>query len=286
MVKGISSINGIIKTGVISALIAGSTALYATNPAKKDTQPNQTEVVSKAGAEALKAISLQEIQQNSVPTNNNYKLDNMLKKFIESDEDKKYVEGILNTIYKEYGLFMGSALMQHEIDTQQFYAFMTKNTNVLTKNNINPELGKKIESFGSQFYEKITPHEKTLTNWVVEKYTPSVKRVLNNDNINTAKNVGDKIFKLVANIKGLSYDDLIQYRDADDEFIKQKGKTILNDADKADYAAFQMFMIDKLVLNNALKLMNIYSSNSTKYDDKNLEYYFLQWMDSVKPSAK
>lgn len=285
MVKGISSISGIVRTGVISALIAGSAALYATNPAKKDTQPNQTEVVSKAGAEAIKTISLQEIQQNSVPTNNNYKLDNMLKKFIESDEDKKYVEGILNTIYKEYGLFMGSALMQHEIDTQQFYAFMTKNTNVLTKNNINPELGKKIESFGPKFFEKITPHE-NLVNWVEEKYTPSIIKNLKTDNTNGANDICEKLNKIAELTKALSEEDVIEYYKECDNFITQKGKKKFNDIDKADFSAFQMFMLDKLILNKLLKLQNVYNSDSPEFDNKNVEYYFLQWMDSVKPSAK
>ncbi len=71
MVKSITSAGNIVKTVALSALLAGSVALGATNPVKTTKQgsmPNQTEVVSKDGAEAVKAMTLPQQPKTAVPT--------------------------------------------------------------------------------------------------------------------------------------------------------------------------------------------------------------------------
>ena len=161
MIKGISA-----KTGIAGLmLLAGSLGMSATNPIKTvKPESNQTEVVSREGADALKSLSLQQINQTQVPTVHNPRLDNMLRKFIENNDDKEYIDNVINTIYKDNGTFLGSALLQHNIDIQTFYAFMTQNTKLMKNNNINPELAKKIESFGPDFFKTVKPREEEVNN--------------------------------------------------------------------------------------------------------------------------
>jgi hypothetical protein len=171
-------INGLAKKGILTiSLLIGSLSLGATNPIKTKlvTQPNQTEVISKEGSEALKTTALQNVNQTAVPTVHNPKLDRMMRKFIETPEEKTYYENIINNVYKLNGTFLGSAVAQHEINLQTFYAFMTKNTKMMKNNNINPELAKKIESFGPDFFKTVTPKEKEATDWAFDILYPVIK---------------------------------------------------------------------------------------------------------------
>ena len=162
MVKGISSINKFVKTGIASALLASSAALYASNSIKHDAEPNQMEVISKAGAEALKSTAMQGVTQTSVPTEHHAGLDRTLRKYIESEDDKQYIDNIINNVYKNNGTYLGSAIIQGEIDFQQFGAFIAKNMNLLIKNNIDPPLGNKINSFGPEFFKTLNSEKQIL----------------------------------------------------------------------------------------------------------------------------
>ena len=106
------AINKITKAGILGGLLMGAVTLNATNPITTlNKTPNQTEVVSKEGAAALRAASLQGVQQTAVPTLHNPKLDKALRKYIESADDKEYIDGIINNTYKDNGTYLGSALM-------------------------------------------------------------------------------------------------------------------------------------------------------------------------------
>lgn len=74
----------------------------AANMSKNDsyvTEPNRTELVSKAGAEALKSNAIQVTTQSEVPTVHNQKLDATIRKFITNDDDKKYINDLVNNLY-------------------------------------------------------------------------------------------------------------------------------------------------------------------------------------------
>ena len=187
MVKGISSINGLVKTCVISALLAGTTVLYASNPIKKGAQPNQTEIDSEAGTEALNATSLQGVQQTFVPSVNNPRLDATFRKFAKNDNEKKEINDIINSIYKEEGTFLASVYIQHEIDRQQLGALLDENTDLLSK--INPELAKKVREIGSKFYKSVRPIKENVEDKIEKSYTPEIFSLLAFDHIPNAKEV-------------------------------------------------------------------------------------------------
>ena len=285
MVKGISSINGYIKTGVIAAMLAGSAALYASNPIKKDTEQNQTEVVSKAGAEAVKAANMQSVQQNSVPTVHNTNLDNTFRKFIETEDDKVYVNTVINNVYKNKGLFLGTSLMQHLIDFQQFFAFLTQNADILIKNNINPSLGKQIKSFGPQFFETVEPSAEKILDLADKIHNQEVEKNLDFKHVAGFWDVHKSVNEFVNNSEFLSRDDINKFYD---EFcgylIDIEPKTDL--VSSSDILARQMFILDKIAYNKILEKLNIFNNSNFSYDNKNLQDYFNMWMNSVKPDNK
>ena len=277
------SINKIARTGVLGALLMGSVALKATNPitnVNKTPNQNQTEIVSKEGAEALRAASLQGIQQSSVPTVHNSKLDNMLKKFIETDDDRKAINDLTGKIYNIQGTFLGSALMQHEIDRRALYHFITGNTKLFKNNRINPELAKTIEGFGEKFYKTITPKQETVLDWIFKKYTPALMGNLTNGQKASAKQVIDKLDDFATKKTGFDFDERSEY------FIYSNGykdKVLKNRTDNqamADLAAYKMYLIDKLMLEKELKGADIlYGTGSFP----KLVNYYRNWMESVNP---
>lgn len=282
---GISAINGMVKTGVVSALIAGSAALYASNPVVKEAKPNQTEVVSKAGAEALKATSLQEVNQASIPTFNNRKLDNTLRKFATNEDDKKAINDILSSIYKENGTFLSSVLIQHEIDCQNLKAFLDCNNDLLINNNINPELGKEIKGYGEEFSKTIKPKADEITTWLTEEYTPTIFKLLQFGKTPNADEVIKKLDHIAAKNAGFDLREQVRYFESSDVYKQKALKDRTDTQAKSDLAAYKMFLIDKLIMKGSLKNSGVFGIGSFKANKMYLNDFYEKWMDSVKPKA-
>lgn len=133
MVKGISAINGIAKKGVFASMLASAVALGASTPIKntrQDKLPQQTELMSKQAAEALKVNSL---TQDTIPTMHNKKLDDMLLRFYDKDEDKIKVKEFIQQLYDDWGTYGASALIQTQIDVNMFVEFLNGNAEILKK---------------------------------------------------------------------------------------------------------------------------------------------------------
>lgn len=167
MIK-ISTINGAAKKAALGAMLAGSVAMFATNPiktAKMDNPPQQTEVVSKDGADALRAITLPQQKQNpEVPTVHNKALDEKLKNFYSKDQ-KESVNNFLNTVYETNGSYLGSALVQQYIDLNMFLAFLDGNIDILKK--FDEEAYNKIDKDAMQ---KVVEKSEPIKQWLNENY--------------------------------------------------------------------------------------------------------------------
>lgn len=284
MIKGISA-----KTCIAGLmLLAGSLGMRATNPIKTvKPESNQTEVVSREGAEAMKSLSLQQVNQTQVPTVHNPKLDNMLRKFIETPEEKAYYENIINNVYKLNGTFLGSAVAQHEIDLQTFYAFMTKNTKMMKNNNINPELAKKIESFGPDFFKTVTPKEKEATDWAFDIYTPLLNANLKFDHKPTADEVLIRLDNIAREKSGLNKNELIDYYVYSRDFETIKINNKKDTQSQSDLIAYKMFMIDRLVMERILRNAEVIGGANFRTGDINNPFssYFVKWMESTQPTG-
>ena len=290
MVKGISAITNLGKRGLMATLLAGSMTLGA-GAAKLNNQnantTTPTELVSKDAAAAMRAnaISPQTTTQ-AVPTTHNIKLDNTLRKFIESEEDKEYIEDKIKTTYEKYGLFLGSALIQHEIDMQQLYALLTANTKVQIKNNINPEFAKEIEKIGPEFFKSITEHKDAAESWAFDKYSPLMRGLLIDfDHKPTADEVDSKLSEIINKYSGFDREEVMDYVVYTDNFNYHRLREEKDNQSLADLTAYKMHVLDLLIMEKQLYGTGIYRG---AYHDgkKHLSEYVEKWLDSVAPKGK
>ena len=162
-----SSINGVAKKAALGAMLAGSVAMFATNPnktARVENPPQQTEVVSKDGAEALKVMAFPQQQTPAVPTVHNKALDERFLKLARDDEEKKLLEDFLSNTYNENGTYLASATIQQNLDLNIFLEFLDGRFELL-------------KSFDEEAYNKI---DKDAMKKVVEKGEPIKKWLIEN----------------------------------------------------------------------------------------------------------
>lgn len=270
-----------ISKGFIGAIIASSVLLGASSTiknTKQETQPAQTELMSKESAEALKANSLQ--QTPTVPTVHNPKLDATYKKFAESQEDLNFINKKCNDMYNNLGTYFGTAIIQKEIDSRMLIALLQKKTGLIIKNNINPQLGKKIESFGEPFYKTITPNADVITQWLY-KYNAVINNNLKFDHKPTAEEVNDRLDFIAKNKMQFTQEELSEYLIYSDDFLRNKIKNNRGIVAASDLLAFKMFMIDRLAFAKTLYGAGVFGKGSFE----KVQAYYQEWMESVEPKA-
>ena len=286
MVRGISAINGLAKKGLMGVVLAGSMFMGATAPmsAKNTQKPTQTELVSREGAEAMRAASGVEAPTQEVPTVHNPKLDATLRKFIETDDDRTTLEGIIKSSYEQYGTYCASAIIQHLIDYANMSAFLNGKTYVLTKNGVNTKLGEEIESFGSDFYKNIINKADSITGWMDNSYTPNIFSALSFNSKPNAKEVIDKLDYIAQNKIPFAKEDLTEYIMLSANFTEKKTSTKNNTQALSDIIAYKMFLIDKFMFTKILENSDIiYSRERFESNHKSIGNYFDMWMNSVSP---
>ena len=275
-----------ISKGFIGAIIASSVLLGASSPiksTKQETQPAQTELMSKESAEALKANSLQ--QTPTVPTVHNPKLDATLKKFAINENDLTDFNTFINNTYKNCGTYLGTALLQMQTDVQMLQTLIGRNTNLVIKNNINPSLARKIEGYGDAFFKTITPNKDVINNWI-PKYMAVIENNLRFDHKPTAEEVNDRLDFIAKNKMQFTQEELFEYLIYSDDFLRNKIKNNRGIVAASDLLAFKMFMIDRLAFAKTLYGAGVFGRGS--FDDNkghDMRYFYEQWMESVAPKA-
>ena len=235
---------------------------------------------------SLFLTSVQAYAQTSVPTVHNLKLDKALRKYIESNDDKEYIEGIINNVYKDNGTYMGSALMQHEINLQHLCSFMMGNTDILIKNNINPELGRTIKGFGAAFYKTVTPREKMVIEWLMNGYSPSVVKNLQFDHKPTAAEVCIRLDNIANTKAGFTMDERLEYTVFNKEFIYKKLKKRNDTQAMSDLIAYKIFLIDKMIFQQELSGIGVFrDAGRFQNGDKTIRDYYILWFNSIEPTA-
>jgi hypothetical protein len=164
----LSAISSEAKKAALGAMLASSVAMFASNPIKtaRTENPQQTEVISKDGAEALKALTFpQEKQTPAVPTVHNQKLDEKFLKLADNDEEKKFMEDFLSNIYNSNGSYLASATIQQNIDLNMFLAFLDGNIEILKR--FDEEAYNKIDRDAMQ---KVAEKSGPIKEWLNENY--------------------------------------------------------------------------------------------------------------------
>lgn len=277
------SINIIAKASLLSTLLMGSAALYATKPITNvNTAPNQnqTEIISEEGAEAINVASLQSIQQSSASVPHNIQLDRTLRKFIETEDDRRGINDLINNVYDVQGEFLGSALMQHEIDRRALYHFMTGNTKILKTSGINPNLAEKIEGFGPDFYKTIKPKCEMVLDWMFKDYTKALMSNFGFGYKPKAEETIDRLDEIATKKTGFDLDERIEYFTYSNGYKSKvlEGKT--DNQSMAKLAAYKMFLIDKLMFIKELDGVSVLYGEG--HFPKLIDY-FKEWMESVNP---
>lgn len=285
MVKLIS-INGFAKKTLLTAsLLAVSVLSGASNPIKNlgaESSQQNTELMSKECAEAPKSDS---IPQTTVPTVHNPKLDKTFKKFAESQEEINDITVLQNNVYSRYGTYLGSVLIQKEIDKQMLWAFLYKRTDLLINNDINPDLGKRIQSFGKDFYTTITPNADKINKWKHNEFD----KVINNNLYFDHKPTAVEVRKRLDEIAELQLEPVqftlycIYFKD----FVNQ----IENNPENytaSDALAYLMHIINSLIFAQSLCNAGVFEQGSyyNHEEEKGMQEYFREFMKSVAPNAK
>ena len=285
MVKGVSAVNVFVKGAAMVTMVAGAVTLGNASAksiqSQEKTAEQPTELVSNEGAVALEASAMTP-PESEVPSVHNKKLDEIMRKYVEDDEERLYAENLIKDLYETNGTFLGSALLQHEIDVCNLYAFITGNTNVMINNGINPELGRKIASFGPDFYERITPQKDSIANWMVNEYSQAVRNTLRFDHKPSAEEVDSKLSLTYLNEVAKNGDERSDYFY---KYRNYKNRARAENKDEtqfmSDLIAYQMYLIDRGIFDNSLRNFGIFGGD--EFDGKGRKYYYNMWMDSVEP---
>lgn len=277
------SINIIAKASLLSTLLMGSAALYATKPITNvNTAPNQnqTEIISEEGAEAINVASLQSIQQSSASVPHNIQLDRTMRKFIETEDDRRGINDLINKVYDVQGEFLGSVLMQHEIDFRALYHFMTGNTKILKTSGLNPNLAEKIEGFGPDFYKSIKPKCEKVLNWMFDSYRVAILSNFGFGYKPKAEETIDRLDEIATKRTGFNLDERIEYFTYSNGYKSKVLEEKTDNQSMAKLAAYKMFLIDKLMFEKELRAVGVLYSE-TSYP--RLFMYYREWMESVNP---
>ncbi len=284
MIKGVSP--KVLRNTALGLFMAGSMSVAAANLNKNNsyvTEPNQTELISKAGAEALKTNSIQVVSQSGVPAVHNQKLDATLKKLAIDENDKNSINGLVDKIYDVRGTFLGTVFVQHELNKRALYTFMTGNTKLLRDSGVAPEFADKIDSYGEDFYKTVKPNAETVINWAVGTYTPYLVSILKFDHKPTADEVLKKIDDIIKGESVLTDEEkrdiILLSADYRDVTLKNKQDT----QSKADLIAFKINLYDTYMFWHELREAGIQNEGYYRRSNKNIKDFYLEWMDTVCP---
>ena len=270
----ISSINGVAKKAALGAMLFSSVAMFATNPnrATRTDNPPQTEVVSKDGAAALKATPQQ--QNPAVPTVHNKALDEKFLKLADTEEEKQYVNNLLSSIYTKNGSYLGSAMVQQNIDVNMFLEFLDGNIEILKR--FDEEAYNKIDREAMQ---KVVEKSEPIKQWLNENYFAVYNKPFQFDHMPDAEELNVALdnyiekdpYQLFMNFTGYKF-DVTNYK----SYLKKSNMD--NIQKNSTFIAAKVHTANELLFLNLLKQHNLYiTSNNGIFVDN-----FKIWIDATR----
>lgn len=278
----ISSINGAAKKVALGAMLFSSVTMFATNPnrtTRTDNPPQQTEVLSKDGSDALKAMTFPQQQNPAVPTVHNKALDEKFLKLADTEEEKQYVNNLLSNIYAKNGSYLGSAMVQQNIDVNMFLAFLDGNIDILKR--FDEEAYNKIDRDAMQ---KVVEKGGPIKQWLNENYfnvynqpfgqfdhSPDAFEV-ENSLLEYIKKDPFKLFDNSASVLGVKAESFAEKLNNSQVNLVQKYSNLL---------AYEISTADYLLFHTLLKNSGIFKG----YDDLDVIINFQRYMFAVQPTA-
>ena len=233
------------------------------------------------GPGSPESAPIQVTQSSTVPTVHNQRLDDLYRRFASNNEELNQVNSLVNEFYKNYGTFLASAVIQHELDRQQLYTLFDEDSKTLSR--INPELAEEVKGIGPDFYKAVKPNKDRVIQWLEEEYTPKMLQFLSFDHIPTANDVLNKLDDIAEKKVNFTKDDLLTYYVCLDSFKYKYMNNRSDNINLSELIAFKMFVIDKIIFEKSLRNSNFFRKEY--YFDKytGIEGWYGDWMDSVSP---
>ena len=233
------------------------------------------------GPGSPESAPIQVTQSSTVPTVHNQRLDDLYRRFASNEEEVNQVNSMVNEFYKNYGTFLASAVIQHELDRQQLYTLFDEDTKTLSR--INPKLADKVKEIGPVFYKAVKPNKDRVIQWLEEEYSPKIMQFLSFDHIPTAIDVLERLDYIAKNKVNFTKDEITTYNQELDNFKARYTRNRADNISRSELIAFKMFVIDKIILKKSLRNSNFFRKEY--YFDKHtgIGGYYSDWMDSVSP---
>ena len=276
MVKGISAINSIAKKGVLGLMLASSVTLGASCPIKNtraENEPPKTEVMSKEASEALKLNSLQQTQQ-SVPTVHNKKLDDMFLLFAENEDERKMVQDLINDLYKEYGTYLGGAMIQTQIDYNMFLVFLDGNAEILKRFPYGENRYKDATKYSHSAIDKV---KQPIMEWLEPNYSKVFAPVFSSFD---HKPAADELITALDNyvqkneynlFKGAYFNE---YSNPSESFQNKQANNNLDEVqNNSDLIAYKIHRANQMLFSQLLNANGINISNYRDWYNENRIFY-------------
>ncbi len=265
-------------------MLTGSMALMASNPIKttKTETPVQGEVVSKEGSEALRAMTFPGVQQvPAVPTEHNIELDAKCLKFCDNDEEIKHMNDFLSMNYNKYGSYLGSAIIQQNIDLNMFLYFLDGNIEILKR--FDEEAYNKIDR---DAMKKVVEKSEPIKQWLNENYFKAYNEPLGQfDHMPEAEEVDRALSDYVENDPNKLFGKMhvAASRYANNTFFDALQKSNMDIVQKNTcFIAYKISTADYLLFKHLLEGAGLYSG----YDDRQVLDNFNEFMRVVQPKAQ
>lgn len=268
-----------------AAVVSTAMLLGASSPIKntrQEKEPVQTELMSKESAEALRLNFLQQTRQ-SVPTVHNPKLNATFKYFANNDEERVFATSFLNKVYGDLGTYMGSALVQNQIDYNMFLEFLDGNAEVLKKFPNGETLYKEALSGD---LEKIKTKKDELKKWLNENFAKVYSQLFNQFNHKATAEETISALDEYVRINNQIFENRYWqvYTNPSEQFqLKQQNKYSNSIQQNSDLIAYKMYLADMSLFRNLLKSVGFKRGSR---EDLNM-YHTYEWAftTAVEPSV-
>lgn len=279
----VSVINGVAKRAALGAMLFSSVAMFATTPNRNTRieNPPQTEVVSKDGTDALKAMTFPQQQNPAVPTVHNKALDEKFLKLADTEEEKQYVNNLISNIYTKNGSYLGSAMVQQNIDVNMFLAFLDGNIEILKR--FDEEAYNKIDRDAMQ---KVVEKGEPIKQWLNENYFNVYNQPFGQfDHMPDAFEVENALTEYIKKnpYNLFEKEDITVFQLKIEDYAKELNKSNLNQTQRfSNMLAYEINQADYLMFFNLLNKVGISVGHKDLAQLKNYHAF----IDAVAPVTK
>lgn len=275
MVKSISAVNSTVRNFVFGAAIAGTAMLLgASSPVKNtraESEPQRTELMSEETANALRVNVLQ--QNPTVPSVHNKKLDDMLLRFYDKEEDKINAKAFIDQLYEDWGTYGASALIQTQIDVNMFVEFLNGNAEILKRFPYGENRYKDATKYSHSAIDKV---KQPIMEWLEPNYSKAFAPVFSSFD---HKPAADELITALDNyvkkneynlFKGAYFNE---YSNPSTQFKDDLDRNLGEIQNASDLIAYKIHRANQMLFSQLLNANGINISNYRDWGNENTIFY-------------